>query len=64
MTGTEHVWSEITVVHNQWHHLFDALFWFSLGPVFFLQRKSVGVRDCIVAASNQIYPNTKASPLF
>lgn len=38
MTGTEHIRSEITIVQNQWHHLFNALFQFGLGPIFFLQR--------------------------
>lgn len=43
VTGTEHIWSEITIVQNQWHHLFNASFQFSLGPIFFLQRHCRGI---------------------
>lgn len=51
MTGTEHIWSEITIVQNQWHHLFNALFQFGLGPIFFLQRHYRGSLEVCEIAS-------------
>lgn len=47
----EHIWSEITIVQNQWHHLFNALFQFSLSPIFFLQRHYRGsLKMCEIAS--------------
>lgn len=36
------IWSKIVTVHDQWYHLFNALFQEGLSPIFFLHRPYAG----------------------